>query len=72
MVFALIALSFIVVPLIWIFMKIAPWAAPVTALIGLVIAFVGLYTSLEVAGFGLGLFIFSSVLFVSGGGMDGR
>lgn len=65
--------AFIVVPIVWIALKVAPWSAPITALVGLVITWAGCNTRADSAAlFGGGLFLFSSVLFVLGGGMRGR
>ena len=70
----LIILSlFIVVPLGWIALKLAPWSAPITGLIGLVVGWAGCTAhSDNTSLFGGGLFLFSAILFVLGGGMRGR
>lgn len=64
---------FILVPVIWIAVKLAPWSAPITGLLGLVIAWAGMNAGSGMASlFGGGLFLFSAVMFFLGGGMRGR
>lgn len=73
MVYLYIAGAFIVVPLAWISLKLAPWAAPLAGVLGLA---VGIGSTLMGYSHGMlwgfGLFGFSSFLFVAGGGMRGR
>ena len=62
-----------VVPLIWLMIHAAKWSAPVTALLAVAIMSVGTTAmNMTVLKFGGGLFVFSSVLFILGGGMKGR
>lgn len=64
---------FIVIPLLWVMIRTAKFSAPLTAVLGLAILSVGVASqSGELTKFGGGLFVFSSVLFVLGGGMKDR
>jgi xanthosine utilization system XapX-like protein len=65
--------ALIIVPLIWLMVKLAKWSAPVTALIGLAIVSVGVTAqNFGLMKFGSGLFAFSAILFILGGGMRDR
>jgi hypothetical protein len=65
--------ALIIVPLIWLMVKLAKWSAPVTALIGLAIVSVGVTAqNFGLMKFGGGLFAFSAILFILGGGMRDR
>ena len=61
------------VPFLWLLLRVSKWSAPVAGVIGLAILSVGVTSqSVSALKFGAGLFVFSSVLFVLGGGMKGR
>lgn len=68
-----IAAAFIIIPLIWLSLKLAPWAAPLAGVLGLA---VGIGSTLvgypEGMRWGYGLFGFTAAVFVLGGGMRGR
>lgn len=73
MIAVLIVSAFIIVPIIWLAMKFAPWSAPISGVIGLVILALGINAGAhEVSLFGFGLFAFSALVFTAGGGMEGR
>ena len=63
----------VVVPIGWVLLAMARWSAPVSAAVGILIcwgaACMGWYRAM---GFGGGLFLFSTLLFVVCGGMRGR
>jgi hypothetical protein len=73
MIAILIIVAFFIVPIVWLALKFAPWSAPVSGVIGLVILTMGLIAGAhEVSLFGFGLFVFSALVFTAGGGMVGR
>lgn len=64
---------FIGIPLFWAMIRTAKFSAPITACVGLAVLSVGITSEkLGLVTYGGGLFLFSSVLFVLGGGMRGR
>lgn len=72
-VFIAIAAICIIVTGGWVAVRLAPWSAPISGCVGLLVALLGVFGgSLRVMGFGAGLFVFSAVLFVLGGGMENR
>lgn len=65
--------ALVVIPLIWVMIRTAKFSAPIPACLGLTLLAVGVPSQhWGLVKFGGGLFIFSSVLFVLGGGMKGR
>lgn len=57
----------------WLLLKMARWSAPLSGLVGLLIWWGALYLgSFRAEWFGAGLFGFSMLLFLLGGGMRGR
>jgi hypothetical protein len=65
--------AFFIIPLTWIALKFAPWAAPLSGVLGLIVGTVSVFVeSSHGMQWGFGLFGFSSLLFVLGGGMAGR
>jgi hypothetical protein len=65
--------ALVVVPLVWVMIRIAKFSAPITACLGLTLLCVGVPSQhWELTKFAAGLFVFSSVLFILGGGMKGR
>jgi hypothetical protein len=71
--FIYFAAAFIVIPLVWVSLKFAPWAAPLSGVLGLAVGVVstslGFYEGMK---WGFGLFGFSMIVFLLGGGMRGR
>ena len=65
--------AFIGTTICWLLLKMAPWSAPVSGLVGFLIFMGSLHAdSYRGMGFGGGLFAFSALLFVLGGGLEGR
>lgn len=53
----------------WLMIQAARWTAPLSAAAGFIILVIGVYShSLRAMGFGVGLFVFSAILFAKGGG----
>lgn len=72
-IYAAVALFFLGTFVLWILLKIAPWSAPLSAMAGFGLFVLGAYTNnSRMMGFGAGLFAFSVIVFVAGGGMNGR
>ena len=70
---SIIVAAFLIVPLVWLMIRAAKWSAPVSGLLGLAILSVGVTAqNTTLMKFGCGLFVFSAILFVLGGGMKGR
>ena len=66
-----IAAIFVVVPLVWVLLKMARWSAPLSGTVGLLI--LGASVAVESTrgmGFGAGLFVFSAISLVAGGSME--
>lgn len=62
----------VVIPVGWLLLRMARFSAPVSAAVGVLIVFVAVHVgSLRALGFGVGLFAFSTLLFVIGGGAHG-
>jgi len=69
----IIFVSCMAVPVTWIILKFAPWAMPLPFIFGAFAFFYGIQLHSDTAlAFGAGLCFMSSVLFVAGGGMQGR
>ena len=65
--------AFIIIPLTWIALKFAPWSAPLAGVLGLGVGVVSTLTGYPLGmQWGFGLFGFSSIVFLLGGGMAGR
>ena len=64
---------FIGITICWLLLKMARWSAPLSGSVGFLMFMASLYGgSYRGMGFGGGLFAFSLLLFVLGGGMEGR
>lgn len=69
----LIFAAFMLVPVGWVAVRLAPWAAPIPGVLGLVLALAGVSAgSARLGLYGGGLFAFSAVMFCLGGGMRDR
>ena len=63
----------VVVPVGWVLLAMARWSAPVSAAVGLLILWGAAYLDWDRGmAYGGGLFLFSTLLFVVGGGLRGR
>lgn len=65
--------AFIIIPLTWVALKFAPWAAPLSGVLGLGVGTLSVFAEYPLGmQWGFGLFGFSALLFLLGGGMAGR
>lgn len=69
---SIVVVGVVVIPFGWLLLRMARFSAPVSAAVGFLIVFVAVYVgSPRALGFGIGLFSFSTLLFVLGGGARG-
>ena len=64
---------FFIVPVLWVMFKMAKWSAPLSFIAGLAVLVIGTHLDkIRMMTFGVGLMVFSALLFTANGASRGR